>query len=249
MIKQRRISLGIRQKTLAAHLQISAAALSRYERGERLWPPDLYNKAVAALGFKSLSLSDCYWTWKQHRRWWDSWEIETDPGQTWADLDKESQQLTRATILPNQPPLEFKRHMRADSRLEAGGYASLCAAGAAHAYISLVAMSFPHHPLITEKRSPMSMARRAALLLDDWILWPQINLLVHGRKVRVDLIAYNGRRWVAVELDGVLHQGQRLADQKRDQALGFSVIRLTQEEVVSGDFVYLLRSRLNGLPE
>ena len=248
MVRQRRLSLGIRLKPLAAQLEISPAALSRYERGERLWPPELYDKAARALGLKSLQQPEQYWTWKQHRRLWDSWEVETDPGQTWANMDEETIELCQGEQLKNQPPEDFKRRTRADSRLEVSVYTKLCHAGACHAYISLVAMSFPHHPLISEKRKPMSMARRAAFILDDWVLWPQVNLLVNGRKRRIDLLAYNGQRWVALESDGGLHELQKAYDLKRDQELGFPVIRFTQAEIMSGNFANLLRARLNGLP-
>lgn len=249
MIRQRRISLGLGLQPLAAQLEISTAALSRYERGKRLWPPALYAKAQAALGLKSLARADLYWSWNQHREWWDSWEVETDPGQTWADLDRETVELFRQVPLANQPPLEFRSNMRADSKLEAGGYGRLCAGGAVPAYVSLVAMNFPHHPLINDKRKPMSLARRAALILDNWIIWPQVNLLINGRKVRVDLLAYNGKRWIALELDGRLHETRTALDLRRDEALGFPVIRFQQTEVLNANFAALVRARLNGLPE
>jgi transcriptional regulator with XRE-family HTH domain len=247
MVRQRRLNLGIRLKRLAAALEISPATLSRYERGERMWPPELYDKAAQALGLNSLLQAERYWTWKQHRRFWDSWAVETDPGQSWLDVENSTVELVPGEQFSNQPPSDFKRQTRADSRLEATTYSSLCAAGASYGYISLVAMSFPHHPLIAENRRPMSMARRAALVLDDWILWPQVNLLVNGRKVRLDLLAYNGHYWVGIELDSKLHEAQRAYDLKRDQALGFPVCRFTQEEIFSRKFPALLLARLNGL--
>ena len=94
---------------------------------------------------------------------------------------------------------------------------------------------------------PMSLARRAAFVLDGWIFWPQVTMLVNGKKIRVDCLAFNGRRWVVLEFDGFLHgrnPEQKKWDEKRDLSLGIEVLRFTQAEILSGHIVDLIRQKL-----
>ena len=246
MIKKTREERKITLKTMADALGISPASLSRYERGEPPWPSGLYAKALEYLG---LGPDVDQWPWSEHRKHWDSYLVERDPGTTWADLKDGYADFFRKLRPRKTPPSMFRRQVRADSMLEGCLCHCFCEAGAVCAYISLLAMSFPYHPIVNENFKPISMARRAAFVLDGWIFWPQVNLLINGVKVRLDLLGFNGKRWAAVEGDGEHHDNprQREWDAKRDRSLGFPVLRFTKDEILGGNFIPLLRGRLLSL--
>lgn len=246
MIRKTRTKRSIRIEIMAAALGTSAASLSRYERGSRPWPPGLYSRALAYLGLEA-DQPQAYWTWAEHRKYWDSYHVETDPGTTWADLPEGYVEFYRMVRPGKTPPLDFRRRVRVDSQLEVCVYVCLCEAGAQCAYVSLLAMNFPFHPLIDENCKPMSLARRAAFVWEGWIVWPQVNLLVNGKKIRLDCLAFNGTRWVGFEWNGPLHgqnPEQKKWDEKRDLSLGFEVLRFQQAEILSGHLVSLIRQKL-----
>lgn len=231
---------------MARDLGVSPAAFSRYETGQREWPAELYARALAYLKLESEQPQE-YWDWKKHRAYWDSFLVETDPGPTWAEAGEAYPEFYRGIDLACLPSMDFRRRVRTDSLLEPCVYVSWCAAGAECAYISLVAMSFPHHPLITENMRPMPMERRAAFCIDGWIFWIQVNLLVQGKKIRLDCLAYDGSRWAALEWQGPLHSRsleQQKWDRKREELLGMEVHNFTQAEILSGHIVDLIRKKL-----
>lgn len=232
---------------MAWYLGVSKSAYNRYENGQREWPAELYARALTYLKLEGDRPQE-FWSWKKHRRYWDSYDVECDPGPCWAEQsDAGYPDFYRDFNIEVWPPLDFRRRVRTDSLLEPCVYVSWCAAGAECAYISLQAMSFPFHPLVTESGRPLSMARRAAFVIDGWIFWPQVTLLVKGKKVRVDCLGFNGKRWVVLEFDGFLHARnpeQKQWDEKRDLSLGFEVLRFTQAEILSGHIVDLIRQKL-----
>lgn len=247
MIKQARLDQQISGNRLARVLGVSKSAYNRYETGQREWPAELYARALIYLKLEGDRPQE-FWSWKKHRSYWDSYEVECDPGPCWADQSGDGYaDFYRDFNMDVLPSLDFRRRVRTDSLLEPCVYSSWCAAGAECAYISLLAMSFPFHPLVTENGKPLSMARRAAFVIDGWIFWPQVTILVKGKKVRVDCLGFNGRRWVVLEFDGFLHgrnAEQKQWDEKRDLSLGFEVLRFTQAEILSGHIVDLIRQRL-----
>jgi len=247
MIRQNRIDQKISGVRMARHLGVSKSAYNRYETGEREWPPELYARALTYLKLEG-DLPQEFWSWKKHRSYWDSYAVECDPGSTWADQCNDGYPDFFREFDPRVwPSMDFRRRVRTDSLLECCIYVSWCAAGAECAYISLIAMNFPFHPLVTETGKPMSLARRAAFVLDGWIFWPQVTLLVNGKKIRVDCLAFNGKRWIVLEFDGFLHgrnPDQKKWDEKRDLSLGIEVLRFTQAEILSGHIVDLIRQKL-----
>ena len=248
MIRETRNNRSIRIERMAEALRTSAASLSRYERGRRPWPPELYSRALAYLGLEA-DQPQAYWSWAQHRKYWDSYHVETDPGTTWADQPEGYPEFYRVLNPTRTPPLDFRRRVRTDSLLEPCIYISWCEAGADCVYVSLAAMSFPYHPLVDENCKPMSMARRAAFVIDGWIIWPQVNVLVKGKKIRLDCLGYNGTRWAGFEWNGPLHgqnPEQKKWDEKRDLSLGFEIFRFSQAEILSGHIVDLIRQKLKG---
>lgn len=231
---------------MARDLGTSPAAFSRYETGQREWPADLYARALAYLKLEGDLPNHC-WEWRKHRAFWDSYAIETDPGPTWAEAADAYPDFYRGIDLSCLPSMDFRRRVRTDSLLEPCIYVSWCAAGAECAYVSLAAMSFPYHPLITENQKPMPMNRRAAFVIDGWIFWIQVNLLVQGKKIRVDCLGYDGTRWAVLEWLGPLHgtnPEQQKWDKKREQLLGMEVFGFTQAEILSGHIVDIIRRRL-----
>ena len=177
--------------------------------------------------------------------------METDPGATWADYQDGYPDFYRTVDTSRRPSLSFRKRVRSDSMLENCLNISFCAAGARCAYVSLVAMNFPHHPLVDGAGKPMSMARRAAFVLDGHIWWAQVTLLVNTFRVRLDYLGFNGTRWVGMEADGNWHPGnskQKEWDEKRDRSLGFEVLRFSQAEILSGHIIDLIRQRLGIAP-
>ncbi len=246
MIRDTRERRKIPMVRMARDLGTSAAALSRYETGQREWPAELYARALAYLKLESDQPQE-YWDWRKHRAFWDSYTVETDPGSTWAEAADAYADFYREMDRSKLPPVDFRRRVRIDSLLEPCIYASWCIAGAECVYVSLVAMSFPYHPLVTENLKPMPMDRRAAFYIDGWIFWAQVNLLVKGKKVRVDCLGFDGLRWVVLEWHGPLHSRnpeQQQWDKKREELLGMEVHSFTQAEILSGHIVDLIRQRL-----
>lgn len=246
MIREKRKAMGLSMQTLSSSLGISTSALSRYERLERPWPPELLQRVLTILGLPSGPSRDWLWSWSQHRRFVGHTDCATtvDPGQTWADLPRAYAHFYQALQPDRVPPLEFRRLVRADSSLEPCFYTHLCENGAEWALISPEAMGFPYHPLVTEDEKPLGRTRRAAFVWEGWIFWPQVNILINRQKIRVDALAFNGRQWRILEFDSALHTSRTRWDQLRDSWLIPPTIRFTAEELLSVDFIRLLRERL-----
>ncbi len=248
MIKERRIELDISQQELAGWLEIPPATLSRYESGQRKWPAPLYEKACQILGLPCSKFLDCYWDWEKHRsQWnWPSNLVEVDPGQTWASLSGGYEWFYRKRDFDHQPPLEIKRLLRADTRLDVIPYAEFYHAGATTAFVSITALNPPAHFLSKENGEPLGLARRAAIHFEGWLLWPQVNFLLNHRRIRADLLAHKKGVWVAGEMDGPLHRQQSQYDKRRDEQLKIPVVRFSEEEILSGRFIEIFRERMAG---
>ncbi|MBX3169966.1 MAG: helix-turn-helix transcriptional regulator [Candidatus Eremiobacteraeota bacterium] len=240
------MELNISQQELAGWLEIPPATLSRYESGQRRWPPHLYQRACQLLGLPCSKFLDCYWDWEKHRaHWnWPSHLVEVDPGQTWASLSGGYSWFYRKRNFENQPPLEIKRLLRADTRLDVIPYAEFYNAGASTAFASITALNPPAHFLAKENGEPLGLARRAAIYFEDWLLWPQINFLLSHRRIRVDLLAHQKGVWVANEMDGPLHNQQFDYDRRRDEQLKIPVVRFCEAEILSGQFIDIFRERM-----
>lgn len=238
--------MGLSLQRFALLLGVSLSALSRYERSERSWPPELLQRALEILGLPSGPSADWVWSWTRHRQFLGQSEsgVQVDPGQTWADLPRGYSSFYRTVQPQRLPPLEFRRLVRADSSLEPCVYVHLCEDGAEWALISPEAMGFPYHSLVTEEGKPLGKTRRAAFVWEGWIIWPQINILVNRQKIRLDGLAFNGRLWRVLEFDSSLHARRTSWDQLRDSWLIPPTIRFTTEEILSMDFLRLLRERL-----
>jgi len=249
-IAEKREAMGLTQKQLAEEFGVCPSAWSRYENGSRQWPAELRAKVLIRLKMAPPIAGVGAWTWAQHRQFarMDQWAVEVDPGATWADLTPGYFNFYRRLRPKRRVPEDFKRLVRADSRLEGCVYCWLSEAGAEFALISLVALGFPHHPLVDAQGKPMSMARRAAFFFEGWVIFPQVHLLVNGLVIRVDALAFNGICWKVLEFDGRAHQG-RSWDEIRDSRLIPPTIRFTDQEILQGDFPVLLRQRLNGTAE
>lgn len=246
MIRARRIELDIPQQELAAWLEIPPATLSRYESGQRKWPPELYHKACQLLGLPNSKFLDCYWDWEKHRALWNwpSNTVEVDPGPTWATLSGGYGWFYKKREFENQPPLEIKRLLRADTRLDVVSYAELYHAGATTVFASITALNPPAHFLSKENGEPLGLARRAAIYFENWLLWPQINIVLPYRRIRLDLLAHQKGVWVGNEIDGPLHPQQVEYDRRREAELKIPVVRFTEAEVLSGRFIEVFRERM-----
>ncbi|MBN9417315.1 MAG: helix-turn-helix domain-containing protein [Candidatus Eremiobacteraeota bacterium] len=250
MVKKTRTEKKISLSRMAKDLRSSKSALARYESGEREWPAELYRRVLVYLGLETEQPEE-HWSWKKHRAYWDSYRVERDSGASWADYQDGYPDFYRNMDTSKRPSLSFRKQVRSDSMLENCLHMSFCAAGAECAYISLVALNFPYHPLVDEENRPMSMARRAAFVLDGWIWFPQVTLLVNGLRIRLDYLGCNGKDWAGIEADGNLHARnakQKEWDEKRDRSLGFKILRFSQAEILSGHIINLIRQRLKELP-
>lgn len=238
--------MGVSLQRMAFSLEVSVAALSRYERGERPWPPALLRRALEILSLPAGPDPAWVWSWSEHRRFLGHTHsgVTVDPGQTWADLPRAYSTFYQILQPRRTPPLEFRRLVRADSSLEPCVYTHLCEDGAEWALVSPEAMGFPYHSLVTEDGRPLGKTRRAAFVWEGWIIWPQVNILVNRQKIRVDALAFNGRLWRILEFDSGLHARRTRWDQLRDSWLIPPTIRFTSEEILSMDFLRLLRERL-----
>lgn len=244
-IAEKREAMGLSQKQLAAEFQVCPTAWSRYERGARRWPAALLPKVLERLKMAPEVSRAGAWTWARHRQFAqiDQWSVEVDPGPTWDKLSPGYYQFYRRLKAKRPVPVDFKRLVRIDSRLEGCVYCWLSEAGAEFVLVSLVALGFPHHPLVDAHGKPMSMARRAAFFYQGWLIFPQVHLLVNGQIIRVDALAFNGGCWKVLEFDGPAHKGRKW-DETRDSWLIPQTIRFTDEEILHQDFPALLRQRL-----
>lgn len=243
-IRERRKELGITLTDMAKHFGVSISGLSRYETGSRRWPCDLYAQALAWLRLPPQPAPRESWSRARQLEFAriPPWAVETDPGQTWADLPRGYPEFYQRLNPKRSAPLEKRRCVRADSRLEGCVFCELLEAGAEMVPASPVAMNFPHHPLLDERGGPMPATPRMAFHLDDWLLWPQVNILTKV-KVRVDMLAFNRKRWLILEWDGGGHKNSEW-DKLRDSWLTPPVLRFTEDEILGGKFIPLLREAL-----
>lgn len=246
MIQERRNELDIPQQQLADWLGLPPGTLSRYESGQRKWPPEIFRRACELLGLSCSKFLEYYWDWEKHRAQW-SWPsnvVEVDPGQTWATLSGGYEWFYEERKFKNQPPDEIKRLLRADTRLDVIPFAEFFHAGATVAFASITALNPPAHFLAKENGEPLGLARRAAIHFEDWLLFPQVNFLLGHRRIRVDLLAFQRGTWVADEMDGALHLLQSDYDKRRDGQLKIPVVRFREAEILSGRFVDIFRERM-----
>ncbi|MBN9417212.1 MAG: helix-turn-helix transcriptional regulator [Candidatus Eremiobacteraeota bacterium] len=246
MIKERRTELDIPQQQLAEWLRIPPATLSRYESGQRKWPPQLYQRACELLSLSCTKFLEYYWDWEKHRtQWnWASNVVEVDAGQTWATLSGGYEWFYEQRRFKNQPPEEIQSLLRADTRLDLIPYAEFYNAGASTVFASITALNPPPHFLAKENGEPLGLARRAAIYFEGWLLFPQVNFLLGHRRIRVDLLAHQRGSWVANEMDGALHKQQTEYDRRRDGQLKIPVVRFSEEEILSGRFIEIFRERM-----
>lgn len=186
-LAQKREAMGLTQKQLAEEFQVCPSAWSRYEKGSRQWPAELRAKVLTRLKMAPAIVGVGAWSWARHRQF-----SRMDPGPTWADLAPGYFHFYRRLRPKRRVPDDFKRLVRADSKLEGCVYCWFSEAGAEFALISLVALGFPHHLLVDAQGKPMSLARRAAFVWEDWVIFPLVHLLVNGVVIRVDALAFNG---------------------------------------------------------
>lgn len=251
MIREKRLAQNIKLREMASALSIGRTTLSRYETGKREWPSKVLSAALQYLGAADVAADEPHWSWRRHRDWWDSYEVACDSGQTWADFEPGYREFYRRLKPTRMPSLEFRRKVRMDSALEACAYVSLCEAGAECIYASLALMNFPFHHLTTETRAPLPINRRAALFWENWLLWPQVNLLVGSLKFRLDALAFNGHKWVAIEFDGPVHTAtpdQARWEAKREGSLAIPTVRFHQAEILSGHFAQIFLKRILEIP-
>lgn len=246
MTKELRAKRHLSQRDLAHHLGIAPGTLSRYESGQRRWPPDLYRRACKYLGLGNDQFSQYYWSWKRHRaEWnWRSNEVEVDPGQTWATLPEGYEWFYQERKFKNQPPEEIKRLLRSDSALEMIPYAELYHDGAGTVFASITALNPPPLFLMKESGAPLGLARRAAIHYDGWLLFPQVNVLLGNRRIRVDMLAFRKGVWVVIEFHGSIHLQLSEYDRRRHEKLKVPVEHFTEAEILSGHFTSIFRDRM-----
>lgn len=236
------------QAALAAQLDINPQALCRYELGQRRWPAELLPRLQSILGVGHAFDETWFLSWHDHlmRGGWHQWEVQVDPGPTWATTARGYEEFYRLLRPTRTPPLEFCQTVRMDSALEGAGYTQLCEAGAKPVFVSPVALHFPYFPLLDGQHRPLGPARRAAFLLpNDWLLIPQVAIGLPKYPVRLDCLASGpGGAWAGVEFDGLKHK-QSAWDAKRDAQLKMDIWRFSQEEILSSAFVELVYERLS----
>lgn len=248
MFRERRKQLGLSLKSLAAQLKISPPSLSRYENGFRRWPKPLLKRLQSIMGLGGGFEASWFLSWRQHCRIarLKPWQVNVEPGPTWADLPLAYEDFYRGLQPKKMPSVEFRRLIRVDSALEACAYALFFEAGARPVVGSPVALDFRAYPLLDSRGRGLGMARKAGILLPNgWILWPQITLQVGRWRRRPDCLAVGpGGIWVLIELDGPSH-GEDSYHQLRDQQLTLRCLRYSAADIFGANFAALVMKNLD----
>jgi len=135
-----------------------------------------------------------------------------------------------------------------DSDLEYLAHLQLLSRGAVPGWASPQRSGFRAKPIVDPKsRECTGSDLYPALATSDSLLFPQVALLIDGRRVRrPDLLwlKRSGSLEVqVVEFDGAGHDHRQ--DEERDKELSLPVVRFCEEDVVSGSFL----SEIWALPE
>ena len=107
-------------------------------------------------------------------------------------------------------------------------------------------MGFTRRPILDASGQCMPCGLKACIVLVAQRIWifPQITLALGGGTVRLDALVYYRGSWYGIEIDGPSHQDKEW-DKRRDEALGFPVLRFTSEQIKSLRFASILLERLH----
>ena len=233
-IRELRELKGISLERMADHCGIDRRRLGNYELGRRRWPAEVWSKLLCTLGQPPAIPPDWCMSLAEHQAVgdWKRWQVDVDPGTTWATLSDGYQDLYRQLRPTQTPPLNYRELVRCDSRQESLAWTQLFEAGAQAMAASPVLLNFPRYPLIDHRGWPLNMSYRAVFVgrTDKfrWYLWPQLTLSLPDGPYRPDglvlRIASQHRLWAAVQLDGGAHRDAAW-DAKQDAKVDIEVMR------------------------
>jgi hypothetical protein len=249
-VRQKR---GYSLRSLSAQLDSDPRRLSDYELGKRRWPRELSRKYRQLLGLPSEASTVPLLSWAEHRKIGRAgWNLEVDPGPTWADIPLHYEDLYRQLNPQRMPDLEFRSKVRADAGLEPLSWIQLIEDGAEPVGANPVLLDFPY-PLIEPQGRPLGTGYRAAFRgkagEHPWLLFPQITILLRDGFYRPDGLLYrygHPKIWVPVQIDGGAHQNKRW-DEKQDARLQLTTLRFPSHQVLGLDFARIFRDAVLAL--
>lgn len=245
---------GFSQLHVARNCLIDPKNLSAYETGKRRWPWDELQRVRQFLSLPAqesqlpfMPLRDHQLIVPQDRR------IHVDPGPTWASIDLKYDSLYRDLKPKRTPDLAFRSLVRTDSGHEPASWVQLFEAGAEATAACPGLLDFPYHPLVDCNGHPLGTQYRAAFAgrYEDyqWLLFPQITLLLPDRLYRPDgiLLRYGPDiRWCLTQLDGGAHQNEEW-DRKQDRMVKVPTLRFPARHTLSLEFASVFRESVLSL--
>jgi hypothetical protein len=229
-IRQHRLLRRVSLRKMAQDCDLDFRSLSAYELGKRQWPLQALATVCDYLGLpRPVDAVYCF-SWTEHLRsqQWHRWSLEPETASTWAQ-QRHTYSASYKELSPKRtPPLHFLEAVRCDSGLEALAWSQLCEAGARPAAASPVALGFAPYALVDPRGFGLGLKQRPCLWHEDeYLLFPQVTLLVQGRLYRPDalLLDFRSGCWHLIEIDGGGHNSEY--DLQRDLVLHLRVFRFT----------------------
>ena len=252
-LREVRKNRGYSLELMAAKTGRDPRRLSDYELGRRRWPQALEKIYREHLGLQVEGTTVPLLSWSEHRKiHGGSWNLEVDPGPTWADIPLHYDDLYRQLNPQRTPDLEFRRKVRTDSGLEPLSWVQLVEDGADCVGASPVLLDFPY-PLVDSRGRPLGPQYRAAFRGKagdhPWLLFPQITLLLKDGFFRPDGLLYRygrNKRWAPIQLDGGAHQNKKW-DAKQDARVQLTTLRFPTHQILGLDFARIFREAVLSL--
>ena len=252
-LREIRKKRGYSLQDMSARAGIDPRRLSDYELGKRRWPQALEKIYRENLGLPVDLPSVPILTLAEHRKIHKpSWNLEVDPGPTWADIPLHYEDLYRQLNPQRTPDLEFRSKVRADSGQEPVGWIQLIEDGAEPVGASPVLLGFPY-ALVDPKGRSIGTQIRAAFRGQageyPWLLFPQLTMLLKDGFYRPDgLLLRYGRRpcWAPVQLDGGAHHNKKW-DDKQDARVDLTTLRFPSHQILGLNFAKIFREAVINL--
>lgn len=245
---------GYSQLHVAQKCQIDPRNLSAYETGKRRWPWDELQRVREFLKLPAQEAPLTLIKPGDHRLIVPpDFRVHVDPGPTWATIDLKYEGLYRQLKPKRTPDLVFRSKVRTDSGHEPASWIQLFEAGAEGKAACPGLLNFPYHPLVDCSGNPLGTQYRAAFAgkFDDynWLLFPQITLMLPDRLYRPDAIVLRygpDIRWSLTQLDGGAHQNEEW-DRKLDRAVRIPTLRFPAAHTLSLQFAEVFRDAILSL--
>lgn len=248
-IRKRREELGLTQEHLGREVGISRKRVSELEGGLFLPRPALARELERVLKLKGIPDRSQLFPMRGLRRLGQARPFDLVPvnSEPWQRMEAHFESLLRQLRVPEAVAEWMRRFLPCDSGHEGLALFQLAAAGARPLLLNPHQCGYRKQAILDAQGEALAERPLAGL---HWrcksleaLLWPQVRLM---SGFRLDFLIRarraGSRRWLAVELDGLLHKLER--DARRDRMLGLSVLRVPLSEVKSLALAGFLESRL-----